>query len=347
MSEQAAQPDTTQQPPPQAILMQFAMGYWQSQGMYVAAKLGLADLIGDGTKTSDQLAAETKTHPRTLYRLMRALASIGIFAEDDEKRFSLTQLGQFLRTGKDSMRAGFLHWTENPSWAAWGNLDKSVETGETGFVLTWGEEIFPYYAKHPESNERFNDAMTNYSEAVSQAVLDFYDFSSAETIVDIGGGHGSLINLILQKNPQARGILFDQPAVIESAKKANENNPIERCELSGGDFFSEVPMGGDIYVMKAIIHDWGDDRSVKILQNVNKAMKDDGKLILVEAVVTNEGQNEVFSKWLDLHMLIMTGGMERTEAEYAQLLEKAGFRMTRVIPTPGLNQIVEAVKAKK
>lgn len=344
MSEQAT--EMAPQMPPEAVCFQLLSGYWYSQGMHVVTKLGIADLLADGAKTADELAEQTGSHTPTLYRLMRAMGSVGVFAEDAEKRFSLTPVGALLKKGPNSMHAMAMHWIENPSYTAWGNLDKCIETGDTGFVVTWGKEIFPYYAENPVSNGYFNEAMTNYSEAVVKDVLGAYDFSGAETIVDIGGGHGAFINSILQTAPGSKGILFDQPAVIESAKTANESTGLgARCEMVGGDFFAEVPAGGDVYTMKAIIHDWDDDRAVKILQNVHSAMKDDGKLLLVEAVVTNEGPNTVFSKWLDMHMLIMTGGMERTEAEYGQLLEKAGFKMVRVVPTPGLNQIIEAVKA--
>jgi hypothetical protein len=344
MSQQGAQQKMDEMPP-QMVLFQMMGGYWVSQAIYVAARLDLAGLLKDGAKGSEELAAATATHAPTLYRLLRALGSLGLFQEDEGGRFSLTPLGASLQDGANSVRAMVLHLGEDASWRAWGELLQSVKTGETAFTLAHGMEVFPFYAQHPESNEVFNEAMTNYSEAVSAAVTGAYDFSGASTIIDIGGGHGSLISSILKANPNSRGILFDlPPAVAEASRRIEAEGLKERCTLAGGDFFDSVPQGGDAYILKAIIHDWDDERSLTILKNIRRAMNQDGRLLLIETVIP-QGNEPSPAKLGDLHMLVMTGGRERTEAEYATLFEASGFRLTRIIPTGSMVSIIEGVRA--
>lgn len=330
--------------PPQIALLQMVTGYWVSQSIYVAARLGIADLLQTGAKTSDELAREVGAHGPTLYRVLRALAGLGIFAEDENRRFSLTPLAEPLRTGPNSLRAMAIHMIEEASWDAWGKLLESVRTGEAGFKLAHGMEVFPYYAAHPESMEPFNEAMTNFSEAVIEALVPAYDFSSIKKLVDVGGGHGSLLAAILKANPNLRGVLFDLPRAVEGASKRMEmENVADRAELVAGDFFESVPPGGDAYLMKLIIHDWDDERAVKILSNCHAAMADGGKLLLIESVVPS-GNEPSFSKGMDLQMLIMTGGRERTESEYRELFAAGGFTLTRVIPTESPMSIIEGTK---
>lgn len=330
---------------PQIAYTQLLAGYWISQGLYVAAKLRVADHLRDGARNSEELAAACDAHAPSLYRLLRMLASCGVFAEDGEGRFSLTPLAEMLLEGAGTMRAMTLHIGESPTWQAWGTLLDSVRTGETAFKLAHGKEVFPYYAEHPESNEPFNQAMTDYSGAVIAAVMSAYDCSAFGKIVDVGGGHGSLLTAILKANPQARGVLFDLAPAVEGARARLESEALlERCELVGGDFFASIPSGGDAYVMKHIIHDWDEDRSLAILRNAHRAMKDDGRLLLVETLIP-EDSNPSFSKLSDIHMMVMTGGRERTETEYRELFRKAGFELTRVIPTESMVSVVEGVKA--
>ncbi|HKC64705.1 MAG TPA: methyltransferase [Pyrinomonadaceae bacterium] len=320
-------PDQTDVPP-QIALLQMATGFWVTQSIYVAARLGIADLLKDGPKTSDELARATDTNGPMLYRVLRALAGLGIFAEDEQKRFTLTPLAEPLQTGPNSFRAMAIHLAENSSWKAWGNLLESVRTGESAFKLANGVEVFPYYAEHKESFEPFNEAMTNLSEAVIKAVVPAYDFSSIRKLVDVGGGHGSLLAAILKANPGTRGVLFDLPTVVEGAKERLEmEGVLDRAEVVGGDFFDSVPSGGDAYMMKLIIHDWDEERAVRILKNCHSAMEDGGRLLLVETVVP-EGNEPSFAKMMDLQMLVMTGGRERTEAEYRDLFASGGFRLT-------------------
>lgn len=329
-------------PPADVALIQMVAGYWVSQAIYVAAQLNLADLLKDGPKTADELAAATDTHPDSLYRLLRALSSVGVFAEEEGRRFRPTPLSAPLQTGPGSARALTIHLGERASWHAWGNVMHSIRTGETAFAHTHGMEVFPYYAEHPESSEPFNQAMTEYSAVVAEAVGRAYDFSSFGRVVDIGGGHGRLLASVLRSNPAARGVVFDLPAVVEGARSALAAEGLDsRCEVAGGDFFEAVPEGGDAYILKSIIHDWDDERSVRILRNIRRAMKEGGRLLLVETVIEDAG-GPPFSKLSDLHMMVMTGGRERTRAEFAELFRRSGFRLTRVVPTDTLVSIVEA-----
>ena len=332
--------------PPEIQFLQMMSGYWVSQSLYVAARLGIADLLADGSRSVEELAAATNSHPENLYRLLRALAGVGVFAEADGRRFQLTPLASFLQTGDNTQRAMAIHIGEQPSWRAWGALLHTVQTGETAFPQVNGLEVFPYYAEHPESAEPFNQAMTNYSAVVSQEVRKVYDFSQFEKIVDVGGGHGSLLISILRENSQAQGVVFDLPATAEKAgERIAQENLSAPCEAVGGDFFEAVPAGGDAYILKTIIHDWDEERALAILKNVHCAMKDDGKLLLIETVISADN-GQPFAKLCDLHMMIMTGGQERTEKEYAKLFEKAGFKLSRVVSTDLLVSVIEGEKVK-
>ncbi|HEX8142868.1 MAG TPA: methyltransferase [Pyrinomonadaceae bacterium] len=343
MSTQAQQQPVNEMPP-QMVMLQMMSGYWVSQSLYVAARLGLADLLKDGPRTSEELARATGTHAPTLYRLLRALAGLGLFLEDEQGRFTLTPLSNTLQTGPGSVRAMILHLGEQPSWLAWGDLLRSVQTGETAFPRVNGMEVFPFYAAHPESQEPFNHAMTEASEVMSAAVTQAYDFSQFGKVVDVGAGHAGLITAILKSSPKVKGIAYDLPAVVEGAGERIEAEGLAgRCEAVGGDFFHSVPAGGDAYTLKMIIHDWDEARALSILRNIHGAMKDDGKLLIVETVIP-EGNEPSFSKLGDLHMLVMTGGQERTAAQYQKLLDAAGFSLTRIIPTQSIVSIVEGIK---
>jgi cyclopropane fatty-acyl-phospholipid synthase-like methyltransferase len=272
------------------------------------------------------------------------LASVGVFASDGLGKFSLTPVGQLLQEGPGSLRAMTIHLGERPTWQAWGSLLESVTTGETAFPLAHGKEVFPYYAEHPESSEPFNQAMTEYSAAVVSAVMRAYDFSRHSHIVDIGGGHGFLLSAMLKANPRAKGVLFDIPATAEEAKvEIQAQGLASRCEVVGGNFFESVPEGGDAYVMKSIIHDWDDERAITILKNINKAMRSDGRIFLIETVVP-ECNRPDFSMLSDVHMMVMTGGCERTTNEYSALFQKSGFALVRVVRTDSAFSVIEGVK---
>jgi hypothetical protein len=276
---------------------------------------------------------------------MRALASAGIFQKDAKNRYSNTELGEFLRSDHpESMRDAVHMICDREHWQPHGNMLQSVKTGEIAFDYTFGMPVFPYFAQNPEAAEVFDNAMTSFSHTIAKAVAATYDFSGAKTIADIGGGHGLLLSTILKANAGAKGILFDQPQVVAGANDLLENHGVsERVETVDGDFFAEIPVEADVYLMKFILHDWNDEQSLAILKNLAKSAKSGAKLLLVETVV-EENDAPSMSKIMDLNMLVMTGGKERTAKEYAELFEQTGFRLTNVYPTPSPLQIVEAVR---
>ena len=338
---------TQQSPmPPQAVLMQMAMGFIVSQAISVAGKLFIADHLQGGAKTVEELAQLTGTHAPSLYRLMRALASVGVFSKDENERFSNAPLSEFLRSDHPESLRGAVHMIcDREHWQSHGNLLQSVKTGEIAFNCTFGMPVFPYFAEHPEVAEIFDNAMTSFSAPVANAVTTAYDFSGANTIADIGGGHGLLLSTVLQSNKDAKGILFDQPQVVSGANEVLENAGVsDRVEIVSGDFFSAIPVEADVYLMKFIVHDWNDEQCVSILSNLAKSAKPGAKLLLVESVVEEDDSVPSMSKVMDLNMLAMTGGKERTAKEYAALFDQAGFKLVNVHPTSSPMQIVEAIR---
>jgi O-methyltransferase domain/Dimerisation domain len=338
----ATSPELEQQLPPQAVIMQMAMGFIVSQALAVSARLEIADLLADGAKTAEELAALTKTHEPSLYRLLRALSSVGVLRKDADK-FSNTPLGEVLRSDHPQSLKAALNMMGDPEhWNSHGNMQQSVKTGEIAFDHTFGMPVFPYFAQNPDAAQVFDRSMTSFSAAVAEAVSSVYDFSNAETIADIAGGHGILLAKVLQKNPGAKGVLFEQPQVLEGNILQKEG-VADRTELVSGDFFAEIPVVADVYLMKFIIHDWNDEQSITILSNLAKSAPQGAKVLLVETVVEEDDNAPSLSKVMDLNMLVMTGGRERTATEYAALFEKTGFRLEKVYPTAPL-QIVEAIK---
>jgi len=331
--------------PPPVTLLQMMTGYWVSQAIYVAAKLGLADLLADGPLSSEELAAATNSHAPSLYRVLRALASVGAFTEAPSGHFSLTPLAALLQTAThDSLRALAITYNEE-LYRAWGDLLHSVRTGQPAFEYHYGLPVFDYYAQHPEADRVLNEALVGYTYQVARGVVGTYDFSPFRTIVDVGGGYGTLLAAILRSNPSAGGILFDQPHVVAGATDLLAAAGVaDRCARVGGDFFAAVPDGGDAYVLSQILHDWDDERSFAILKQCRRVMPGHGKLLVVEFVLP-PGNDPFFGKWLDLHMLVVASGRERTAAEYAALFRAAGFALARVVPTPAGPSVVEAIPA--
>jgi len=329
--------------PPPAILLQMMTGYWVSQALYVAAKLGVADLLADGPRPVEDLAATTQTDAPSLRRVLRALASADVFTEASPGTFALTPLAALLRTGTpDSMRALAIMYAEE-QYRAWGDVLHSVRTGQPAFEQQFGTSYFAYLSQHPEADRVFNQAMTGYTTELVGAVLEAYDFSPFRTIVDVGGSYGTLLAAIVRSNPEARGILFDQPHVVVAAQAHLALAGVaERCTTVGGDFFVELPADADAYVLAQILHDWDDERSVAILGQCRRAMPAHGKLLVIELVLP-PGEEPFVGKWLDLHMLVLLGARERTAAEYGALFQAAGFELARVVPTPVGPSIVEAV----
>lgn len=342
----AAKADTAAQPiPPEAVLTQMAFGALMTQALYVAAKLEIADLLAAKPQTVRELAAATKTDERALYRVLRSLASAGVFEETEPKVFALTPLAEPLRKdAPNSIRNGAIFMGAEWHWRVWGDLLYSVETGKPAWGHVHGAEVFDYFGANPKQAEIFNNAMTDMSVATAPAVIEAYDFSGIKTLTDIAGGHGYLLSQVLKANPEIGGTLFDVPPVIAGAGRLLEEECVSaRVEKVSGDFFSSVPAGADAYMMKHIIHDWDDERATKILKNINAAMTPEGKVLIVEVVVP-EGNEPHYSKLLDLEMLASPGGVERTAEEYRELLAAAGLRLTRIIPTKSPFSIIEAVR---
>jgi hypothetical protein len=329
--------------PAPAQMLQIISNFWMSRALYITAKLGLPDFLKSGPRTARELAESTDMHAPSLYRLLRALASAGIFRSETGSRFGLTPLSELLVTdAPGSMRWFVVSELGQEHYPAWGNLMHSVKTGEIAFDNHFGMDIWQYFAQNPEDAAVFNDSMSGMTAVVNEKITSLYDFSRFNKIVDVGGGHGGLITSILKANPQAKGVLFDAAEVISGARpKIEAAGLAERCEAVAGDFFQSVPAGGDAYIMKWIIHDWDDERAIRILKNIRSHVPQNGRVIVVDAVVP-EGDEPDFSKFFDLNMLVMTGGKERTEREFAELFAAAGLRLVRVIPTGLPTSVVEA-----
>ncbi len=322
-------------------------GYRVSEAIFVAAKLGIADLIAGGLRNYIELARATDTHPPSLYRLLRYLATLGLLKDDEAGNFALTQVEYHLTTANPYSESSFARlysepWFQQP----WNNLLYSVKTGETAFHYVHGMELFQYLAQHPEKAAVFNDAMSGGSAHSSKAIVSAYDFSKLGVIVDVGGGHGRLIIEILKANPATQGILFERPEVAEGARKEIEASGLERrCKAIAGDFFKEVTSGGNVYILRQIIHDWDDETCVKILKNIRCAIPPEGKLLLAEAVLPDhmdESLIDQVSTSYDINMLVITGGRERTVNEFRRIFKTAGFELTRIVPTEARDCILEA-----
>jgi hypothetical protein len=333
------------QPPGPSVLDLITSG-WVAQGVYTVTKLGIVEALRDGPQTADAIAERVGADPDAVYRLMRMLASRGIFTSQGKRRFALAPMGKaLLADAPDSMRGYVLFAGDPLHWEHWGQLSRSVVTGKCAIEEVRGKPIFEWLEDVPELAAVFNDGMTSISKMETPLVVSAYDFSSFGMIVDVGGGHGLLLSEILRQAQDSKGVLFDAESVVEGAPAVLESAGVSnRCSAVAGSFFESVPAGGDAYVLKHIIHDWDDEKAVQILRNVRTAMNPGAKVLIVEAVVPDDDR-EHLSKLLDLEMLVAATGRERTEAEYAELLRQAGFRHTRTVGTVGPASIVEAVAA--
>ena len=330
-------------PPPMQMFL-LSEGTTILTGVTLAAELGVADLLSNGPRSSDEIAHATSTHPGSLYRLLRLLSVFGVFSELEPGRFEQTPTSELLRSGTpNSMRP----WMRMVGLAAWGPMFAqamhSVRTGEPSFERTMGVAFFEYMTGHPHDGEIFNEAMTAFGQGVVAAVVQAYDFGGIQRLVDVGGGHGALISAILQANPSLQGTLFDLPHVAAGARSALSVAAVaDRCQIASGDFFESVPPGGDAYILKWIIHDWDRDRAVAILRNCRRAMNPNGRLLLIESVISGPDEPDP-GKIMDFIMLLGLGGQERTEQQYADLLGEAGFDLNRVVPTASPMSLIEAM----
>jgi len=332
-------------PKPFDALRQMITGCLVTQLVYVAAKLGIADHLAAGPRSASELATAAEVHPQALYRVLRALASLGVFAEDRDGRFSLTPAAApLLRDAPDSLQAFALFWGET-LWPACGALLHSVRTGQPAFEHLHGMGVFEYLPQHPQAAEVFDRAMTNLTRSFAPSVVAAYQFRSIGTLVDVGGGQGTLLAAILKANPGMRGILCDRLEVLASARSAlAAEGVLDRCELVRGDFFAAVPEGGDAYLLKDVLHDWDDSRAVAILRNCARVMEPAGKLLIVERSLPGANAPAP-AKLVDITMLAVTGGRERSQEEYAELFGRAGLRLARVVPTASEMVIFEGERA--
>lgn len=328
--------------PASMVMMQMLTSRWVEEPLHLVVQLGIPDHLKNGPKTIEELATATQTHAPSLYRVMRALASLGVFSEGEDGKFALTPLGSTLQSQELGGVAMML--SQEWHWQPWKHLLESVKTGKTAFEIVYGMNVFEYLQQHHQASKIFDNAMTSFTATHGSAVVNAYNFSNIHKMADIAGGNGRLLATILNANPQMEGILFDLPQVIAGAVPVLESIGVaEQCKLISGSFFESIPAGCDAYMMKSIIHDWDDEKALLILQNCRKAMiGKHGKLLLIEMVIP-VGDTPSVGKLLDLEMLVMAGGRERTESEYQNLLKEAGFELTQIIPTEAPFSIIEAV----
>ena len=332
---------------PYEVLFQMIIGKWISQALGTVVELGVPDQLAKGARPCNDIARQAGVSEDGLYRLLRALASVGLFSEGANRRFRLTGMGQLLRTDHPQSLAGYARFIgHDVTWRPWGKLRYSVKTALPAFDHVFNESVFEHFSRNPEVAAVFDDAMTSISAMEARATADAYDFVGVGTLMDVAGGHGLLLATVLRRHKKMRGVLFDLPHVAAGANATFSRAGItSRVQIESGDFFKELPDGSDAIIMKHILHDWDDDSAIRILQACHRALGPRGKVLIVDPVVPS-GNAPHYGKLLDLEMLVLTPrGRERTKAEFAKLLHSAGFRLSRVIATESPMSIIEAVKA--
>ncbi len=319
-------------------------GYINAQLIHVAAKLGIADLLRDGPRSRDELAESTGVEARALERFLLGLVTCGVLELTADEQFAVTSAGTLLATDHPRSLRGQAMLAGELFYPAWGHLRHSLESGETGVEAAFGSPLFEHLSRHPEVGELFNTFMTDLTTRTAEALLAVYDFSSAKRVVDVGGGHGTLLTAILRANPGLVGEVFDAPAVVEEAKtRIAEIGLAERCQTSGGDFFTAVPSGADAYLLSQVLHDWSDERSIQILSNCRQALAADGKVLVLERLLPEKAAQRLEVVIMDLMMLTLTGGHERTAADYERLLQAAGLELRQIVPIPSGSCLLEAI----
>jgi hypothetical protein len=337
----------TTAPDPAQQILQIATGYMASTALYAAITLNVADHLAGGPKDVAELARTTGANEDALYRVLRLLTSVGVFEETGPRRFALTPAAELLRKDVPGSLRGMAVFLPDPlHLRVYANVMESMMTGRPAAETTLGMPIFEYLAKDPAYSKVFNDAMTTLSAPVIAAALEAYDFSGIGTLVDVAGGHGEVLMSVLKKYPNIRGVLTDVGHVIEGAKPRIAGAGLaDRCQAVPCDFFAAVPEGGDAYIMKHIIHDWDDAQATTILRNIGKAMGGKrGKVILLESVIA-DGPTPDLGKFIDIEMLLLPGGRERSTGEFRALFAGAGFELTKIVPTKSPLSVVEAVRS--
>lgn len=336
-------------PPAQEQMLGLISGYWVSQMVFVAARLGIADVIAKhGPRTPQAMAKRVGVNATFLARLLRALANVGVFAEGAGGRYRLTPLAQTLRSDRPGSLRSFAEMiVDDYNWQAWGALGEAVASGETPFEKKLGMPIFAYLHAHPDKERTFAASMASLSGTENTAVARAYPFGELEQLVDVGGAHGHLLATILGRYRKLRGVLYDQPQMVASAARSGflaKPDLKKRSEVIGGDFFASVPTGADGYIMKYILHDWDDEKSIHILANCRAAMASNGRVLVVDHVIP-PGNGANWGKLLDINMMVLTGGQERTREQFRDLFAHAGLRLKRVVPTACPLSVLEAVRA--
>ena len=321
--------------------MHFLTAKWVSPTLGVLAELGVADALASGPRTAGDLAKQVNAHPRSLYRLLRAAASVGVFAEDSSGRFSLTPLAECLRSNvPGSMRGAVRLFNAEPMWAPYGRLMHSALTGDPAFDDLYGMDIYTYLPQNPAVEKVFLDTTVEFYASAAPAIAAAYDFGRFGTVMDLGGGVGYLLASILERSPSARGILFDRPSVLAAAKEVVAGLG-SRIELLEGDFFESVPATADAYVIKSCVHNFRDDRALELLRVVRRATRPDTPLLIVDAVVP-PGNGPHYSKFDDVEMLAIAGGIDRTEQEWRELVTAGGFELRQVVECTPMAYLLEA-----
>ncbi|MFG2652901.1 methyltransferase [Streptomyces sp. NPDC048436] len=332
-------------PPPSARVLQLATSSWMAAAVSAAAELGVADALAAGPRPVHEIAETVGAHAPTLYRLMRACADIGLFEEREGQVFALTEVGDALRSDSQTSMRNFARWVglaaDRNTWAG---LADSVRTGNPAFEQVHGQDVWDYMRGRADVSKVFDDAMSEASRQLIAPVVGAFDFGGIGTLVDVAGGHGALLAAVLADNPDTRGLLYDQPDVVAGAEQTFKDRGVDdRVEIVAGDFFDSVPVGGDAYLLSNVIHDWDDEQSLKILTNCREALAEGGRVLLVEAVMPERAEPSPTVTLMDLNMLVLCGGKQRTRAEFAALFEKAGLRLERIVRA-GLHSVVEAVR---
>jgi len=338
--------DRSDRKPGPGVLADLIAGKWTSRAISVAAELGVADILKDGPRSAREIAEAVGASEDAVCRLLRALASVGLFSTVAPRRFALTPVGEYLRRDVPGSLRGWARFMGHDlTWRPWGQLAYSVRTGKAAFDHVFDTALYPYLSGNVEGAAVFNEAMTAVSTMDAAAVLKTYDFSGISTVVDVGGGQGLLLATLLKASPKMRGILFDLPHVVSGASELLQREGVaERCAFVAGDFFQSIPGGGDAYIMKLILTNFDDDRSATLLGNCSRIMQPGAKLLVIDRVIS-AGDDADIGKFADLEMLVLTpGGRERTEAEFRRLYEQAGLELARIIPTRSLKCIVEGIR---
>jgi len=330
---------------PATQMMQMITGFWTSCCIYVAAKLDLADHIVKRPQSAEQLAQIINCHPPSLRRLLRALSGAGLFIENENGIFHITALGKTLSADIEGSMKAYVLTQLGDHYLAWGNLLYSVRTGNIAFDNKYGMNIWKYYESHPEEGINFMKAMTGLTATANQYIIPAYDFSKFHTIIDVGGGNGSLLMAVLDAAPDSKGIVFDEDYVVLQTRKTLENKGFsERCQAVGGNFFEKIPGNGDLYLIKKVLHDWDDEKCMQILKACHDAMGKESRLLVIETVLP-QGNSPHPGKLQDINMMVMTGGMERTKMEFDQLFLASGMKLKAMHKTGSVSlDILEVVK---